>query len=100
MTPDVPSPPGYADRKDAVRKRLRRVEGQVRGIQRMVDEDRYCIDVLDQVSAVTRALQAVALELLDDHLAHCVADAVREGGDRGTAKLDEATAAIGRLLRS
>ena len=100
MTTDAPTAPGYADHKDAVRKRLRRVEGQVRGIQRMVDEDRYCIEVLDQVSAVTRALQAVALELLDDHLAHCVADAVREGGGGAVAKLDEASAAIGRLLRS
>ena len=90
MTTDAPTAPGYADHKDAVRKRLRRVEGQVRGIQRMVDEDRYCIEVLDQVSAVTRALQAVALELLDDHLAHCVADAVREGGGGAAAKLDEA----------
>jgi len=90
MPSDAPTVPGYADHKDAVQKRLRRVEGQVRGIQRMVDEDRYCIEVLDQVSAVTRALQAVALELLDDHLAHCVADAVREGGGGAAAKLDEA----------
>jgi len=100
MPSDAPTVPGYADHKEAVQKRLRRVEGQVRGIQRMVDEDRYCIEVLDQVSAVTRALQAVALELLDDHLAHCVADAVREGGGGAAAKLDEASAAIGRLLRS
>ncbi len=76
--------PGYIDSKDAVQKRLRRVEGQVRGLQRMVDEDRYCIDILEQVSAATKALQAVALELLDDHLAHCVSDAVRRRrrGDR------------------
>ena len=73
--------PGYIDNKEAIRKRLRRVEGQVRGVQRMVDEDRYCIEILEQVSAATRALQAVALELLDDHLAHCVSDAVRKGGD-------------------
>jgi DNA-binding FrmR family transcriptional regulator len=93
-------PPGYVDHKEAIQKRLRRVEGQVRGIQRMVDEDRYCINVLEQVSAATRALQSVALELLDDHLAHCVTDAVIEGGDVATAKLHEASAAIGRLVRS
>ena len=75
--------PGYIDNKEAVQKRLRKVEGQVRGLQRMVDEDRYCIQILEQVSAVTKALQAVALELLDDHLAHCVSDAVRTGGDDG-----------------
>jgi CsoR family transcriptional regulator, copper-sensing transcriptional repressor len=92
--------PGYIDSKDAVQKRLRRVEGQVRGIQRMVDEDRYCIDILEQVSAATRALQAVALELLDDHLAHCVSDAVRQGGGEATEKLSEASAAIARLVRS
>jgi CsoR family transcriptional regulator, copper-sensing transcriptional repressor len=92
--------PGYIDNKDAVQKRLRRVEGQVRGLQRMVEEDRYCIDILEQVSAATKALQAVALELLDDHLAHCVADAVRHGGDDATEKLDEASAAISRLVRS
>ncbi|HXZ62331.1 MAG TPA: metal-sensitive transcriptional regulator [Acidimicrobiales bacterium] len=92
--------PGYIDDKEALRKRLRRVEGQVRGLQRMVDEDRYCIDILEQVSAVTRALQAVALELLDDHLAHCVSDAVRTGGVEAAEKLGEASAAIGRLVRS
>jgi CsoR family transcriptional regulator, copper-sensing transcriptional repressor len=92
--------PGYIADKDALLKRLRRVEGQVRGIQRMVDEDRYCIDILEQVSAVTKALQAVALALLDDHLAHCVSDAVRTGGDEATEKLNEASAAIGRLVRS
>jgi DNA-binding FrmR family transcriptional regulator len=92
--------PGYIDNKEAIRKRLRRVEGQVRGVQRMVDEDRYCIEILEQVSAATKALQAVALELLDDHLAHCVSDAVRKGGDEATEKLNEASAAIGRLVRS
>ncbi len=92
--------PGYIADKDALQKRLRRVEGQVRGIQRMVDEDRYCIDILEQVSAVTKALQAVALALLDDHLAHCVSDAVRTGGDEAAEKLNEASAAIGRLVRS
>ncbi len=92
--------PGYIDNKEAVNKRLRKVEGQVRGLQRMVDDDRYCIEILEQVSAATKALQAVALELLHDHLAHCVSDAVRQGGDEATAKLDEASAAIGRLVRS
>ena len=92
--------PGYSDDKEAVHKRLRRIEGQVRGLQRMVDEDRYCIDILEQVSAATRALQSVALELLNDHMAHCVADAVKIGGAEATAKLDEASAAIARLVRS
>jgi DNA-binding FrmR family transcriptional regulator len=92
--------PGYSDDKEAIQKRLRRIEGQVRGLQRMVDEDRYCINVLEQVSATTRALQSVALELLDDHLAHCVADAVKSGGDESAKKLQEASAAIGRLVRS
>jgi DNA-binding FrmR family transcriptional regulator len=93
-------PYGYSDNKEAIQKRLRRVEGQVRGIQRMVDEDRYCINILEQVSAATRALQSVALELLDSHLDHCVADAVKDGGDEATAKLKEASAAIARLVRS
>jgi DNA-binding FrmR family transcriptional regulator len=92
--------PGYIGDKEAIQKRLRRVEGQVRGIQRMVDEDRYCIDILEQVAAATKALQAVALCLLDDHLAHCVSDAVRKGGDEATEKLNEASAAIGLLVRS
>ncbi len=91
---------GYDNTKDDVLKRLRRVEGQVRGLQRMVESDTYCIDVLTQVSAATKALQAVALSLLDDHLAHCVADAVREGGDVADAKVKEASDAIGRLVRS
>jgi DNA-binding FrmR family transcriptional regulator len=91
---------GYDEDKAAVLKRLRRIEGQVRGLQRMVEDDRYCIDVLEQVSAATRALQSVALQLLDDHLAHCVADAVTAGGDDAAAKLDEASAAIARLVRS
>ena len=92
--------PGYIDDKEVIQKRLRKVEGQVRGIQRMVDEDRYCIEILEQVSAATKALQAVALGLLDDHLAHCVSDAVRKGGDDATEKLNEASAAIARLVRS
>ena len=91
---------GYSNDKNAVQKRLRRIEGQVRGLQRLVDEDRYCIDILTQISAVSRALQSVALELLDEHMAHCVADAVKNGGDEAAAKLDEASAAIARLVRS
>ena len=74
---------GYEDKKAPIQQRLRRIEGQVRGVQRMVDEDAYCIDVLTQISAATKALQAVALELLDEHLAHCVADAMQQGGDAG-----------------
>lgn len=92
--------PGYVDRKDALLKRLRRIEGQVRGLQRMVAEDRYCIDVLDQVAAATRALQAVAVELMADHLGHCVRDAVSAGGAEADEKVAEAAAAIARLVRS
>ena len=91
---------GYEANRDAVLKRLRRVEGQVRGLQRMVESEAYCIDVLTQVSAATKALQAVALALLEDHLAHCVADAAREGGAAGDAKVKEASEAIARLVRS
>ena len=92
--------PGYSADKDAVERRLSRIEGQVRGLRRMVDEDAYCIDVLTQISAATKALQAVALQLLDDHLAHCVSDAVAAGGDQAHAKVAEASAAIARLVRS
>ncbi len=91
---------GYTDKKAAVQQRLRRVEGQVRGVQRMVDDDAYCVDVLTQISAATKALQAVALELLDQHLAHCVADAIGEGGTAAEEKIAEASAAIARLVRS
>jgi DNA-binding FrmR family transcriptional regulator len=91
---------GYTQDKDAYLRRLRRIEGQVRGIARMVDEDVYCIDVLTQVSAVTRALQAVALGLLEDHLGACVSEAVRKGGDEATESIREASAAITRLVRS
>jgi DNA-binding FrmR family transcriptional regulator len=91
---------GYSGRKEEVLKRLRRIEGQVRGLQRMVDEDVYCIDVLTQVSAATKALQSVALELLGDHLSHCVHDAVAAGGADAEEKLREAQAAIERLVRS
>ena len=91
---------GYSEQKDAVRKRLRRIEGQIRGIDRMVAEDVYCIEVLTQVAAATKALQAVALELLDEHLSHCVADAVAAGGAEASDKIAEASAAIARLVRS
>ena len=91
---------GYTDHKDAVQRRLRRIEGQVRGLQRMVDEDQYCIDVLTQISAATKALQAVALELLEDHLGHCVTHAIAAGGPEADAKIREATEAVARLVRS
>lgn len=91
---------GYSQQKDNYAKRLRRIEGQVRGIARMIEEDKYCIDVLTQVSAVNSALRSVALSLLDEHLNHCVTRAVEEGGDEAQAKLDEASAAIARLVRS
>ena len=91
---------GYEMTKDDLQKRLRRIEGQVRGLQRMIDEDTYCIDVLTQVSATTSALQSVALGLLDEHLRHCVTEAVAAGGPEGTAKVAEATEAIRRLVRS
>lgn len=91
---------GYTAQKEAVQKRLRRIEGQVRGLQRMVDEDQYCIDVLTQISATTKALQGVALELLEDHLGHCVTNAIEAGGPDATAKVREAAAAIERLVKS
>jgi len=91
---------GYFAEKDDYLKRLRRIEGQARGLQRMVTEDQYCIDILTQVSAMTKALQSVALGLLDEHLHHCVADAAAQGGQTATAKLDEASAAIARLVKA
>jgi DNA-binding FrmR family transcriptional regulator len=91
---------GYAENKQDLQRRLRRVEGQVRGLQRMVDEDAYCIDVLTQISAATKALHSVALEMLDDHLGHCVREAIASGGPDAEAKVAEASAAIARLVRS
>ncbi|MEC4015701.1 metal-sensitive transcriptional regulator [Streptomyces sp. H27-D2] len=91
---------GYNDNKDQHLKRLRRIEGQVRGLQRMIEEDVYCIDILTQVSANTKALQSFALQLLEEHLRHCVADAAVKGGEEIDAKVAEATAAIARLLRT
>ena len=92
--------PGYLASRDALRSRLRRIEGQVRGLQRMLDEEQYCIDLLTQISAATRALQAVAVLLLEDHLRHCVARAAEAGGDEADAKVREAAAAIARLVGS
>ena len=81
-------------------KRLRRIEGQARGLQRMVEEEQYCIDILTQVSAMTKALQAVSLSLLDEHMSHCVLDAAKTGGPEAEVKLKEASDAIARLVRS
>lgn len=91
---------GYIDNKRDILTRLRRAEGQVRGIQRMVEDDTYCIDVLTQVSAATKALETVAISLLNDHLAHCLAEAAREGGAVADEKVTEAMVAIARLVRS
>ena len=92
--------PGYADNKQAHLRRLRRIEGQIRGLQRMVEQDTYCIDVLTQVSAATRALESAALALLDEHLSHCVSNAISNGGAEADAKIKEASAAIARLVKS
>jgi len=91
---------GYIHSKDDYLKRLRRIEGQARGLQRMVEEEKYCIDILTQVSAMTKALQSVALGLLDEHLSHCVVDAARKGGREADVKVKEASDAIARLVRS
>ena len=92
--------PGYSDHKSAYLARLRRIEGQVRGLLRMVEEDPSCIDILTQVSAVNKALQSVAIGLVEDHLGHCVRDAVAAGGASADDKVAEASAAIARLLRT
>jgi len=91
---------GYTSNKEDYLRRLRRIEGQIRGLAKMVDEDKYCIDILTQVSAATKALQSVALGLMEDHLGHCVAEAVAEGGEVADAKVREASEAIARLVRS
>lgn len=91
---------GYSQHKENYAKRLRRIEGQVRGIAKMIEDDKYCIDVLTQISAINNALQSVALGLLDEHLGHCVSQAVAEGGEQADVKLAEASAAIARLVRS
>ncbi len=90
---------GYSEHKEDLLKRLRRAEGQVRGIHRMIEDDVYCIDVITQVSAATKALERVALALLDDHLSHCVSQAASEGGAVSAEKLHEASQAIARLVR-
>jgi len=92
--------PGYGNRKTDVRRRLSRIEGQVRGLTRMVDDDAYCIDVLTQISAATKALQSVGLMLLEDHLGHCVSDAIASRAPDARDKVAEASAAIERLVRS
>lgn len=92
--------PGYDSDKELFLKRLKRIEGQVRGIAGMIEDDRYCIDVLAQVSAATKALQGVAVGLMDDHLRHCVASAIDEGGPQADDKVSEAMDAIRLLLRS
>jgi DNA-binding FrmR family transcriptional regulator len=92
---------GYSEKSDDYRNRLRRIEGQVRGLQRMIDEDKYCIDILTQVSAVTKALQSFSLQLLDEHMASCLVEAAAHGtSDEAQAKVKEASAAIARLVRS
>ncbi|WP_146341330.1 metal-sensitive transcriptional regulator [Nesterenkonia sp. NBAIMH1] len=100
MPTETPTGHGYISDKDRYLTRLRRIEGQARGIQRMVEEDTYCIDILTQISALTSALENVALGLLDDHLKHCVADAARAGGAEADEKINEASAAIARLVKS
>jgi CsoR family transcriptional regulator, copper-sensing transcriptional repressor len=91
---------GYIGRKDDYLRRLRRIEGQARGLQRMVEEEKYCIDILTQVSAITKALQSVSIGLLEEHLTHCVVGAAAAGGREAEEKVKEATEAIARLVRS
>jgi CsoR family transcriptional regulator, copper-sensing transcriptional repressor len=98
--PDHTSHHGYIANKDDYLKRLRRIEGQARGLQKMIEEEQYCIDILTQVSAMTRALQSVALGLLEEHLSHCVVRAAAEGGPEAASKIEEASSAIARLVRS
>lgn len=90
----------YITNKEGYLRRLRRIEGQARGLQRMVEEEKYCIDILTQVSAMTKALQSVALELLEDHMNHCVIAAAHAGGDAAENIMQEASEAIARLVRS
>lgn len=97
---EVPTHPGYMHRKDDYLRRMKRIEGQVRGIERMISDETYCIDILTQVSAVTKALQAVSLGLLEEHMAHCVLDAARADTPDAEHKLREASEAIARLVRS
>ncbi len=94
------TPPGYHGEKAALAARMKRIEGQVRGIGRMIDDDTYCIDVLTQIAAVNAALHAVGVTLLDDHLSHCVVSAAQESDEAGRAKIAEATASVARLIKS
>ncbi len=97
----MPAPQrGYTEDKTALLKRLRRIEGQIRGLQRMVETDVYCIDILTQISAATKALEAVALNLLEEHLHHCVHQAIVAGGPDADVKITEAAEAVRRLVRS
>ncbi|GAA0034415.1 MULTISPECIES: metal-sensitive transcriptional regulator [Brevibacterium] len=91
---------GYTPQKDALARRMKRIEGQVRGIAKMIDDDKYCIDILTQVSAATAALHAVSINLLEEHIAHCVVDASAAGEDEARKKIEEASAAIARLIKS
>lgn len=100
MTTETHAQHGYIGRKEEYQRRLKRIEGQARGLQRMVDEEAYCIDILTQVSAMTKALQAVGLGLLEEHMSHCVVNAAREGDAQGQDKIDEAMQAIARLVKS
>jgi DNA-binding FrmR family transcriptional regulator len=97
---ETPHHHGYINRKEEYLRRLRRIEGQARGLQRMVEEEKYCIDILTQISAITKALQSVGLGLLEEHLSHCVVDAAAVGGREADLKMKEATDAIARLVRS
>ncbi len=97
---EMPHHHGYIHRKDDYLQRLRRIEGQARGLQRMVEDEKYCIDILTQISAITKALQSVGLGLLEEHLSHCVVDAAAAGGRDAEVKLKEANDAIARLVRS
>ena len=99
MTEQTPAP-GYVDDREAVLRRLARIEGQVRGVRRMVEDEAYCIDVLTQIAAVDKALDGVALKLLADHTNHCVRDAVARGGEEGDEKVGELLAAVERFART
>lgn len=90
---------GYMKEKDAFLKRMRRIEGQARGITKMIEDEKYCIDILTQIGAMTKAIEAVGLGLLDDHLSHCVLDAAKAGGEEADAKMKEASEAIKRMVR-
>ena len=100
MPSKLDSPAGYVSDKEAVIRRLARIEGQVGGLRRMVEEEAYCVDVLTQVAAVTKALEGVSLKLLTDHTNHCVRDAVATGGAEADEKVDELMTAVERFART